>query len=108
MPNGRSRKKGKRGELDVMHRLGGSARRTGHAFLPKPDVMSNFAAYSVKNKAISGNTIIKELKKLEAQAPEHHHYVVFKPSRGKWIVAEFLDQHVGDHGDSLPKEKLES
>jgi len=72
MPNGKSRRKGKVGELDVVHRLGGSARRTGHAFLPKPDVMSNFAAYSVKNKAISGNTIIKELQKLKAQAPEHH------------------------------------
>lgn len=36
MPNGKSREKGKRGELDLVHRLGGSARRTGHSYIATP------------------------------------------------------------------------
>lgn len=104
MPNGKSRAKGKRGELSVARKLG--ARRTGYAFLPNPDVTSAFAVYSVKNKSISGNTIISELEKLQRQAPQHNHYVVFKPTRGKWVIAELLDQHIGDH-EGLPKEKLD-
>jgi len=99
MPNGKSRAKGKRGELDIMHKLGGSAKRTGYAFLPAPDVVTKFAAYSVKNKTIGGATILAELQKLEQQAPDRNHYVVFKPKRGVWLVAETLEQHKGDHGD---------
>ena len=99
MSNGFSRAKGRRGELDVVHKLGGSARRTGHAFLPTPDITTDFAVYSVKNRTIGGATILDELKKLEAQAPSHHHYVVFKPRRGVWVVAELLTQHIGDHGE---------
>lgn len=99
MPNGKSRAKGKRGELDIKHRLGGSAKRTGHAFLPAPDVLTNFAAYSVKNKTIGGGTILSELRKLQGLEPGRNHYVIFKPARGVWVVAELLTQHVGDHGD---------
>ena len=99
MPNGKSRAKGKRGELDVMHKLGGSAKRTGHAFMPAPDVLTKFAAYSVKNKTIGGATILAELEKLSNQAPDRNHYVVFKSRRGVWVVAELLTQHVDDHGD---------
>jgi len=99
MPNGKSRAKGKRGELDVLHKLGGSAKRTGHSFQPAPDVVTDFAAYSIKNKTIGGGTILSELRKLEALEPGRNHYVVFKPARGIWVVAELLTQHVGDHGD---------
>ena len=35
-----SRNKGKRGELDVKNRLGGSAKRTGHSFQPAADVIT--------------------------------------------------------------------
>ncbi len=94
-----SRDKGKRGELDVVHKLGGSAKRTGHAFQPAPDAVTNFAAYSIKNKTIGGGTILSELRKLQVMEPGRNHYVVFKPLRGVWVVAELLTQHVGDHGD---------
>ena len=94
-----SRDKGKRGELSIMHKLGGSAKRTGHSFEAAPDVTTNFAAYSIKNKTIGGGTILSELRKLQALQPKRNHYVVFKPARGTWVVAETLEQHVGDHGD---------
>lgn len=94
-----SRDKGKRGELDVLHRLGGSAKRTGHSFQPTADVITRFAAYSVKNRTIGGTTVLAELRKLQALEPNRHHYVVFKPARGVWIAAELLTQHVDDHGD---------
>jgi len=94
-----SRDKGKRGELDVKNRLGGSAKRTGHSFQPTADVITNFAAYSIKNKTIGGGTILSELRKLQGLEPGRNHYVVFKPVRGVWVVAELLEQHVGDHGD---------
>ena len=77
-----SRDKGKRGEIAVMHKLGGSAKRTGHAFLPAPDVCTRFGAYSIKNKTIGGSAILEELLKLQNQAPNLHHFVVFKPKRG--------------------------
>lgn len=94
-----SRDKGKRGELDVTRRLGGSAKRTGHSFQPRADVITRFAAYSVKNRTIGGAAILSELQKLRVLEPNRHHYVVFKPARGVWIAAELLTQHVDDHGD---------
>lgn len=100
MTNGKSRAKGKRGELDVVHKLGGSAKRTGHSFQAAPDVLTSFAAYSVKNTTIGGATILSELRKLQELEPGRNHYVVFKPEPGVWVVGEFLAQHVGDHGDN--------
>jgi len=101
MSNGKSRAKGKRGELDVKKRLGGSAKRIGHSYIATPvDVETDFAVYQVRNRTIGGGTILSELQKLEKQAPSRNHYVVFKPARGVWLVAEFLTQHVGDHGDA--------
>jgi len=94
-----SRDKGKRGELDVKNKLGGSAKRTGHSFQPAPDVVTNFAAYSIKNRTIGGASILSELRKLQALEPGRNHYVAFKPVRGVWVVAELLTQHVDDHGD---------
>jgi len=107
MPNGKSRRKGKVGELDFGHRLG-TGKRTGHAFLPNPDWTTDFAVYSVKNRTLGGGTILSELEKLQKQAPEHHHYVAFKAKRGTWVIAELLSQHRDDHGEKIPKEKLES
>jgi len=102
MSNGKSRAKGKRGELDIMHKLGGSAKRVGHSYIATPvDVQTKFAVYQVRNKNISGNAIVEELLKLEKVAPQHHHFVVFKPQRGTWLIAELLSQHVGDHGDKV-------
>ena len=94
-----SRDKGKRGELDVKNRLGGSAKRTGHSFQPTADVITSFAAYSVKNKTVGGGVILAELRKLQELEPGRNHYVVFKPKRGVWVCAEMMEQHVGDHGD---------
>ena len=99
MSNGKSRDKGKRGELDVVHKLGRSARRTGHSFQPAADVTTKFAVYSVKNRTVSGGTILSELRRLQTLEPGRNHYVVFKPKRGVWLVAELLTQHVSDHGD---------
>lgn len=99
MTNGKSRAKGKRGELDVVSRLGGTAQRTGRSFEAKPDITTKFAVYSVKNTTVGGASILAELRKLKALAPEHNHYVVFKPAPGVWIVAELLPQHVHHHGD---------
>jgi len=99
MTDGKSRAKGKRGELDVVDKLGGSAKRTGYSFQPAPDVVTNFATYSIKNRTIGGATILSELRKLQVLEPKRNHYVVFKPARGVWVVAELLTQHVGDHGD---------
>lgn len=99
MTNGKSQAKGKRGELDVVHKLGGSAKRTGHSFRSAPDVITKFAAYSVKNRAVSGGVILSELRRLQILEPDRNHYVVFKPARGVWVVAELIEQHVGDHGD---------
>ena len=99
MPNGKSRAKGKRGELDVMHRLGAGAKRIGHSFQAAPDVVTAFAVYSVKNCPVSGGLILAELHKLQEQEPKRNHYVVFKPKTGCWVVTETLEQHVGDHGE---------
>jgi len=99
-----SRDKGVRGERNIVHKLGGSAKRTGYSFQPAPDVTTDFAVYSVKNKTIGGSAILSELKKLQVLDSHRNHYVVFKPTRGVWVVAEFLTQHVADHGDMSIKE----
>lgn len=99
MSDGRSRSKGKRGELDVSHKLVG-ARRTGHSYLKAPDVeVKDWAVFSVKNYAIGSSTILSELEKLERMSdPKLNRYVVFKARRGVWLIAERLTQHVSDHG----------
>ena len=107
MPNGKSRDKGKRGELDLVHRLSGSARRTGHSYIATPvDVESDFAVYQVRNKTIGGSEIARELGRLEALT-EKNAYVAFK-AKGKWWIAESLSQHVGDHGDMPVEDKPET
>ena len=107
MSNGKSRAKGKRGELDVVKKLGGSARRVGHSFVESlADVESEFAIYQVRNKTIGGSEIAFELGRLEAVAGEKNAYVVFKV-KGKWYMAESLGQHVDDHGDVPVEDKPE-
>lgn len=64
-----SRDKGKRGELSIMHELGGSAKRTGHSFQSAADVTTKFATYSIKNKTIGGSTILAELQRLQELGP---------------------------------------
>jgi len=94
-----SRDKGKRGELDLVHKLGGSARRTGHSYIATPvDVESDFAVYQVRNRTIGGSEIAYELGRLKAVAPTKNAYVAFKV-KGKWYIAETLEQHKGDHGE---------
>ena len=78
MINGKSRAKGKRGELDVMHKLGGSARRVGHSFVESPaDVETDLAIYQVTNKTIGGSEIAGLLQSLEAITKKNA-YVIFK------------------------------
>ncbi|MFH0768348.1 MAG: hypothetical protein V1932_02115, partial [Chloroflexota bacterium] len=78
----------------MKNRVGGSAKRTGQSFQAAPDVTTNFAAYSIKNKTIGGGAILTELRKLQALDSRRNHYVVFKPKCGVWVVAELLTQHV--------------
>jgi len=97
MPNGKSRAKGLRGELDLVHKLGGAARRVGHSYIATPvDVESDFAVYQVRNKTIGGSEIALELGRLSAVSPEKNQYVAFKVKE-KWYIAESLGQHTGDH-----------
>ena len=106
MSNGKSRAKGKRGELDVVNKLGGSARRVGHSYVASPaDVESDFALYQVRNRTIGGSEIASLLQSLEAITRKNA-YVVFKV-KGKWYVAETLGQHVDDHGDVPVEDKPE-
>ena len=92
-----SRDKGRRGELDVLRKLGKKYKHTGVAYSDNPDLTSEFAVISVKNKSVGGAAILAELIKLEAKASSKHHFVVFKASRGTWLCAERLEQHIGDH-----------
>lgn len=105
MPNGKSRGKGKRGELDLAHRIGGSAHRVGHSYIATPvDIETDFAVYQVKNHTVGGALIADYLRKLNALAPKKNAYVTFK-WEGKWYVAETLSQHIGDHGEKLKLEE---
>lgn len=95
MSNGKSRRKGARGELAITHLIPG-ARHTGLAYMNKPDVVTDSAVYEVKNKAVSGGVILREIERLEKMAPEMKHYVVFKPKRGEWLICERLKQHIAE------------
>lgn len=101
-----SRDKGKRGELDVVHKIGG--KRVGISYLKNPvDVETKFACYQIKNKAVGSGAILEALEKMQRVVEKKNIYVVFKPKRGIWLIAELLTQHVGDHGDDeLRYEKL--
>jgi len=98
MSNGFSRAKGKRGELDIAHKLGG--KRVGVAYLRSPvDVQTDFAVYQVRNRPMGATAIYDALKAMENVAPEKAKYVVIKPVRGVWICCEFLTQHQEHHYD---------
>ena len=100
MTNGKSRNKGRRGEQDLVHKLGGSAQRKGYSYVKTPvDVETDFAQYQVRNKTIGGSEIAKEIGILSA-ATSKNQYVAFKV-KGKWFIAESLKQHLEDHGENL-------
>lgn len=95
-----SRNKGVAGERNIAHRLGG--KRVGVAFASTPvDVKTAFADYQVKNKAVGSGAILAALEAMERQSGDagRNRYVVFKPRRGVWLIAETLEQHIDDHGD---------
>lgn len=99
MSNGRSQRKGKVGELDVVHKLGGSAKRIGHSYIATPvDVETNTSVWQVRNKTIGGSEIALELGRLHAAAPQKDSYIAFKV-KGKWYVAESFEQHKNIHGE---------
>lgn len=102
MPNGKSRAKGLRGEHAVVEKLGGSARRTGHAFRNTPDVTTDRSVYGIKNWAAGSAVLLNELGNLQKLVPEgKHHYAICKPRGGKWVVTETLEQHLFDHGEKV-------
>lgn len=54
----------------------------------------------MRNKTIGGSEIAYELGRLQAVAPGLNQYVAFKV-KGRWYIAESLEQHERDHGDRL-------
>lgn len=91
-----SRMKGKRGELDVAARVGGT--RVGYLHQAKADVVTKFAGYQVKNTKPTWPTIVAELKALKGEDPNRNNYLVAKVDR-KWYIIEELEQHAEDHGE---------
>ena len=94
-----SREKGRRGELNIAHKLGG--KRVGVAFASTPvDVVTDFADYQVKAYAVGSGTILECLEAMSRQPDAvKPRFVVFKPKRGQWLVACTLEQHIELHGD---------
>lgn len=98
MSNGKSRNKGRRGEQDLVRKLGGSAQRKGYSYVKTPvDIETDFAVYQVRNKTIGGSEIAREIGILTA-ASSKNVYVAFKV-KGKWYIGESLKQHTDNHGD---------
>lgn len=94
-----SREKGRRGEQDIARKLHG--KRVGVAFAGTPvDIETDFADYQVKNKAVGSGAILAALEAMDRQpaVASRNRYVVFKPRRGVWLIAETLEQHMADHG----------
>lgn len=96
-----SRRKGVTGELSVAHLVGG--KRTGYAGTNNPDITTVFAVYSVKNHAapISLKKVLSELKLLQQQDNQRHHFVAIKVEH-KWLVVETMEQHQDDHVGGKP------
>jgi len=100
MSNGKSRRKGKEGELDVVHKLRErfpDAQRVGLAFITSlVDVEwgegQNKA--QVKNKTLGGSAIANILEEIRKIAPESKGWVIYKAKRGQWIIAQSLEQYL--------------
>lgn len=90
----KSRDKGARGEREVRTILGSGFKRTGYAGVSNPDVTSDWAVVSVKNKAtpISLHKALQELITLEGQEPNKNHYVAVKVSPGTYLMIERIEQ----------------
>jgi hypothetical protein len=88
-----SRDKGKRGELEAMHYLGGDFKRTGYAGTDNPDLSSSWALISVKNLAspLSLNRCLDELAKLETQDTTKEHFVMIKVNH-VWLIVQTAEQ----------------
>ena len=93
MSGRKSRDKGYRGEREAVKFLQGGFKRTGYAGTDNPDVSSEWAIISVKNKEIppSLKACITELIKLEAQEPEKEQFVMIKVNH-RWIIVERAEQ----------------
>ena len=92
MSGKQSRDKGYRGEREVAKLLPGF-KRTGYAGVSNPDVSSDWAIISVKNKAIpiSLKKALQEIITLEAQEPKLNHYVAVKVNH-RWLIVQRLEQ----------------
>jgi len=88
-----SRNKGSRGEREVRAILGNQFKRTGYAGVSNPDVSSDWACVSVKNKAlpISLTKALLELVTLETQEPGKEHYVAVKVNH-TWLIIQRINQ----------------
>jgi len=88
-----SRDKGSRGEREVLAILGKGFKRTGYAGVSNPDVSSDWACVSVKNKAIpiSLKKALQEIITLEAQEPGKEHYVAVKVNH-KYLIIQRIEQ----------------
>ena len=95
-----SRNKGKRGELDLVHRIPG-AKRVGISFKKSiVDIEWPRGVAQVKNHSRIGGTTIAELLDELSRVSDKRVYVIFKGKRGRWIVCQTLDQFLGG-GDGV-------
>ena len=94
MAGKKSRDKGSRGEREVKELLGADFKRTGYAGVSNPDLTSDWAVISVKNKVvpISLRKALQEIILLEAQEPKLNHYVAVKVARATWLIVERIEQ----------------
>lgn len=101
MTNGKSRRKGLRGERDITKRLGG--KRVGVAYLKNPvDVDLGWAVLQVRNRSLGGAAIYDAIKAMEiVTAKDINRFVVFKAKPGNWIVCETIEQFEADHGNKV-------
>lgn len=101
MPGKYSREKGLRGERDIVHRLGPSAKRVGVSYLQNPvDVETSYARYQIKNKSLGGGALLEAIEKMERSCDKSKSfYVIFKPLKGRWLAVETLDQLQAEHGE---------
>lgn len=87
-----SRDKGRRGELDLVHRIPGAKRVGWCGVKTMVDVSWPGGVAQVKNCNVGGSAIDNNLQLLAEEVEGQQHYVIFKPKRGTWIIAQALEQ----------------
>lgn len=94
MSNGKSRRKGRDGELEVVHLIPG-AKRVGYSFIKTIiDIDWPDGVAQVKNLSIGGTAMADILADIAKSSPKKG-YVIFKAKRGTWLICQSLKQFLG-------------